>query len=105
MVTFIELTGFSKKRDCFFTDDDFRKFQQALIENPEKGDVIANTKGFRKVRWGLDNKGKSGGVRVIYYYINAAGRIYLALVYPKKEQGNLTSEQEKALRDIASQLE
>ena len=84
MITFIELSGFSKRRNDFFTDDDFNAFQTSLIENPEKGDTPANTGGFRKVRWGLGRKGKSGGVRVIYYYVNNAGRIYLALIYPKK---------------------
>ncbi|MCY7293818.1 type II toxin-antitoxin system RelE/ParE family toxin [Alteromonas sp. a30] len=104
MITFIELTGFSKRRNEFFTDDDFREFQEALIENPKKGDTIANTGGFRKVRWGQGDKGKRSGVRVIYYYMNSAGRIYLALVYPKNVQENLTKEQEKALKNIASQL-
>lgn len=104
MITFIELSGFSKRRNDFFTDDDFNAFQTSLIENPEKGDTLANTGGFRKVRWGLGRKGKSGGVRVIYYYVNNAGRIYLALIYPKNEQENLSKSQEKTLRMIAAKL-
>lgn len=48
MFTFIELQGFSKRRPLLLPDDEFRAFQEALIENPEAGDTIAGTGGFRK---------------------------------------------------------
>lgn len=43
MFTFIELQGFSKRRPLLLPDDEFRAFQEALIENPEAGDTIAGT--------------------------------------------------------------
>lgn len=43
---------------------------------------------------------------MIYYNLSArTGRLYLALIYPKNEQDNSTSEQEKALRDVAAKLD
>lgn len=48
--------------------------------------------------------GKRGGVRVIYYNVTSNGRIYLALVYPKNEQDNLTEEQKKLLRQLSDIL-
>jgi len=37
MYTFIELQGFSKRRQEHLPDDEFRAFQEVLIEDPEAG--------------------------------------------------------------------
>ena len=97
MFTFIELQGFSKRRPLLLPDDEFRAFQEALIENPEAGDTIAGTGGFRKIRWSRSGMGKRSGIRVIYYNVTRKGRIYLALLYPKNEQDDLTEEQKRCI--------
>lgn len=51
MYTFIELQGFNKRRQEHLPDDEFRAFQEVLIEDPEAGDTIAGTGRFRKIRW------------------------------------------------------
>ena len=57
-------------------DDEFRAFQEILINDPEAGDTISGTGGFRKIRWSRPGMGKRGGVRVIYYNVTKKGRIY-----------------------------
>lgn len=104
MFTFIELSGFSKRRKDLLTDDSFQQMQERLIINPEEGSVIAGTGGFRKLRWSLPGKGKSGGVRIIYYNVMDAGRLYLALIYAKNEADNLTELQKSALKKASSAL-
>lgn len=104
MFTFIELHGFSKRRQTFLPDDEFRVFQELLIEDPETGDVIAGTGGFRKIRWSRPGMGKRGGVRVIYYTVTRKGRIYLALIYPKNEQDDLSEDQKRALKQLSDML-
>ena len=101
MLTFIELQGFSKRRQALLPDDEFRAFQEILINDPEAGDTISGTGGFRKIRWSRPGTGKRGGVRVIYYNVTIKGRIYLALIYPKNEQDGLSQEQKKMLRQVA----
>jgi hypothetical protein len=39
-----------------------------LAANPEAGVVMSETGGVRKLRWAVGNKGKGGGIRVIYYF-------------------------------------
>ncbi|WP_117077935.1 type II toxin-antitoxin system RelE/ParE family toxin, partial [Klebsiella pneumoniae] len=78
-----------------------RAFQEILINDPEAGDTISGTGGFRKIRWSRPGMGKRGGVRVIYYNVTKKGRIYLALIYPKNEQDELNQEQKKMLRQVA----
>lgn len=104
MFTFIELHGFSKRRPAFLPDDEFRAFQEALIEDPDAGDVIIGTGGFRKIRWSRVGMGKRGGVRVIYYSVTSRGRIYLALIYAKNEQDNLSDDQKRALKQLSDML-
>ena len=55
--TFIELAGFSKRRENLLDDDSFREMQEVLIENPELGNIISGTGGFRKIRWKLPGTG------------------------------------------------
>ncbi|MCE5365536.1 type II toxin-antitoxin system RelE/ParE family toxin [Klebsiella oxytoca] len=104
MFTFIELQGFSKRRQALLPDDEFRAFQEILINDPEAGDTISGIGGFRKIRWSRPGTGKRGGVRVIYYNVMIKGRIYLALIYPKNEQDELSQEQKKMLRQVAELL-
>nr|WP_318384238.1 type II toxin-antitoxin system RelE/ParE family toxin [uncultured Enterobacter sp.] len=104
MYTFIELHGFSKRRKALMPDDEFQAFQEMLINDPDVGDVIVATGGFRKVRWNRPGMGKRGGVRVIYYNILRNGRIFLALIYPKNEQDSLTDEQCKLLSQLVEKL-
>lgn len=102
---FIETTVFSRKRAELMKDDDFQAFQSYLLLNHHDGDTIGHTGGCKKIRWGLEGKGKRGGVRVIYYLTAASGRVYLLLIYRKNEKDDL-SEQEKAiLRSIVQQLD
>jgi hypothetical protein len=40
-----------------------------LAYNPTAGDLIQGTGGVRKLRWGLEERGKRGGARVIYLFL------------------------------------
>jgi len=80
MFTFIELQGFGKRHRTLLQDDEFRAFQEVLIEASEAGNTIARTGVFRKLRCSRPGMGKRSGVRVIYYNVTSKGRIYLFLV-------------------------
>ncbi|MXD23181.1 type II toxin-antitoxin system RelE/ParE family toxin, partial [Escherichia coli] len=47
MFTFIELQGFSKRRQLLLPDDKFRIFQALLIQDPTAGEIIIRTASFR----------------------------------------------------------
>lgn len=96
----IETTVFTKKISSLLTDEEYRNFQNELILNPEKGKIIRGSGGLRKVRWGISGRGKSGGVRIIYYWILKKDTILMLLVYPKNEQDNLTPSQLKILKSL-----
>jgi mRNA-degrading endonuclease RelE of RelBE toxin-antitoxin system len=66
---FIETPTFTRLITSLLPDDEYRLLQTELVENPEKGALIKNGGGIRKVRFAAQSKGKSGGIRVIYYWL------------------------------------
>jgi len=66
---------------CMRTDDEYRVLQNELAEDPELGDVIKGGGGIRKLRHATHGRGKSGGVRVIYYWIKDNHQIFMLVVY------------------------
>ena len=93
----IETPIFTERITAVLSDDEYSELQWALIINPEAGKVIPKCKGLRKLRWNLPGKGKSGGLRIIYYLYREDGKIYMLLPYKKSEQEDLTNEQIKKL--------
>ncbi len=63
-----ETSIFTKEITRILTDDEYKALQNFLVANPKGGDVIKGSGGLRKVRWKLKGRGKSGGIRNIYYY-------------------------------------
>lgn len=95
---FVESTLFEKHRKNYLTDNAYRLFQIELMTNPQQGDVIQGTGGLRKIRVGNKDKGKRGGSRVIYYYLDEQQYFYLLTIYSKNELADLTSPQKKQLQ-------
>ena len=96
---FIETPIFTRLVQSLLEDDEYRELQATLIGQPDLGPVIQGSGGLRKVRWSLPGRGKSGGVRVIYYLVTE-DRILMVFIYPKGKQDDLSSEQLKRLRRI-----
>jgi hypothetical protein len=88
---FIETTVFSKRwLELRLSDDDLLELQTQLMKRPTAGSVIQGTGGARKFRFALENKGKSGGARIIYVNVFQDEQIHLLLCYHKSEQEDLT---------------
>lgn len=65
---FIETSAFTKLLPQYLTDEEYRALQTYLMQKPDAGDLVQGSGGVRKVRWTPEEKGKSGGVRIIYYW-------------------------------------
>lgn len=66
-IEIIETPVFTEDIDKFLGPDEYRALQLELIETPTKGKLIKDTGGARKLRFALPGKGKSGGIRIIYF--------------------------------------
>ncbi|MDR0468987.1 MAG: type II toxin-antitoxin system RelE/ParE family toxin [Peptococcaceae bacterium] len=86
------------------TDESLRLVQNELLINPARGDTISGTGGFRKMRFALPGRGKSGGLRIIYLDIPNYETLYLMLAYPKNERDDLTDAERNELKQIAASI-
>jgi hypothetical protein len=102
MITVVETAGFIAAAARLLTEDERVGIIEMLARNAECGDVIPGTGGLRKVRIRLAGRGKSGGGRVIYFYLNEGMPLFALMVYAKNQAAQLTKSQEKELAAIAS---
>ena len=99
----VETTIFTRLIQELVSDDEYKELQEALVSRPDLGDLIKGSGGIRKARWNLDGTGKSGGVRVIYYWVVNDDHIRMLYVYPKGKQANLTRAQVAQLKAVVEE--
>jgi hypothetical protein len=97
---FIETTFFEKHRANYLNDEAYQELQFSVMETPKSGMVIQGTGGIRKIRWAAKGKGKRGGVRIIYYWLDRKSRFYLLTLYAKNEVSDLKSDEKRALKQL-----
>lgn len=101
-MVFIETSAFTKRVMGYLTDDEYLGLQMFLqIERPDAGQVVQGTGGVRKLRWAMTSRGKSGGLRVIYYWRVSKDEIWLLTMYSKNERENISSH---ILKQIAEEI-
>jgi mRNA-degrading endonuclease RelE of RelBE toxin-antitoxin system len=91
--------AFEKKAKKHLTEDALEELLDFLEFHPEKGDLIVGTSGVRKLRWksGKNDKGKSGGVRVLYHYSKGL-LVLLITIFSKSEKENISKEERNDLK-------
>ena len=99
----VETHIFTRQVLLLLKDDEYRLLQSVLANRPDAGVVIPSSGELRKMRWGMAERGKRGGVRVIYYWAVKQERILMLLIYPKNVKDDLTQEQLKILRKIVKE--
>ncbi len=104
MQTVVETPIFIRRAEKLLSEDEHAQLIAYLASHPDAGDEIVGTGGVRKVRFAAMGKGKSGGVRVIYYFYDEAIPIYALLIYGKNERADLSAEQRKAVLAFAAAI-
>ena len=99
MFVFIETKLFTRLADEHLSDDDLAGLQCYRNENPEAGDLIRESGGVRKMRWGAPGRGKRGGFRIIYYLRSKQGEIWLLTLYAKNVAESISGRVLKKIRE------
>jgi hypothetical protein len=103
---FIYTYYFDKRWDALdLTDRELKALEDYLLENARLGAVVEGTGGLRKIRWQLENKGKSGGIRVLYVDFVQYGKLYMMDVYTKDEKSNLSQSEKVAIKNAIGKIE
>jgi len=108
-VVFIESAVFTRRlRELAGnnSEDVLNAIQDDLIANPQRGTVVQGLGGIRKARVGNPKrgKGKRGGLRYWYLFLERRDHIHLLILLDKDEQEDLDSRERTALRRMVAEL-
>jgi hypothetical protein len=104
MQTVVETPIFVRRARKLLTEAEHFDLIAYLAAHPEAGDEIVGTSGVRKLRFAARSHGKSGGVRVIYYFHDREYPLYALYIYGKNERADLTAEQRKSATAFATAI-
>jgi hypothetical protein len=99
--TVVETPMYLRTAKAVYSETEREEIVLTIAANPEAGDVMPGTGGYRKLRFARPGMGKRGGARVIYLYGGEDFPIFLITVYAKSEKGNLSKAEQNALAKMA----
>ena len=95
---FIETSVYRQQIEGFLSDDEHQSLQNLILDHPHVGVVVQKTGGARKLRFGINTRGKRGGLRIVYAIIGDF--VVFLMAYQKTTQVDLTPENKRALREF-----
>ena len=99
-----ELPSYIRLADKLLSAPERQDLIDYLAEHPQAGDIMEGTGGVRKLRWRRGGQGKSGGVRIIYYYHSDRMPLYLPTLFAKGDKANLTQAERHELASLVDIL-
>ena len=100
--TVVETSAFTRRAEALLSTQEHEDLIYYLARYREAGDEIPGTGGVRKLRFRAFGRGKSGGVRAIYYFYDETTPLYAIFLYGKNEQTDLTPKQKKDVTEFAA---
>jgi hypothetical protein len=103
-VSVVETPEFLSATRKLMTDEERALLVDYLAYNPTSGDLIPGTGGVRKLRWGLEGRGKRGGARVVYFHHDASMPLFALTAYAKNERADLSQQDRNDFRQLTTLL-
>ena len=100
----VGLSGYETQVSALLNEEERMAMEFHIACAPEDYPVIPGAGGFRKARWARRGKGKSGGFRVIYFFLAEPGRVYMASIYAKSRKETLSAADRNVLARLAAQI-
>jgi len=100
----VSLSAYETQVSALLTEEERLAMEFFVACGPEDHPVIPGSGGFRKARWARPGKGKSGGFRVVYFFLAKPGRIYMATIYAKSRRETLSAADRNVLAKIATEI-
>jgi mRNA-degrading endonuclease RelE of RelBE toxin-antitoxin system len=104
LITIAETHSFQKEAQKILGENELDKLKDFLSKNPKSGDIIPGLRGIRKIRWQVNQKGKSGGSRIIYFFYNTNIPVFLLDIYTKSSKSDLSSKEKKIMNNMVDEL-
>lgn len=103
-MTVFETAAYLARAEKLLSQAEREAVVQMVAQEPSCGDLMEGTGGVRKVRVAVCGRGKSGGVRVVYYFHSEVMPVYLLTLFAKNEKANLTKAERNALARLVTEL-
>lgn len=103
-ITIAEMPSAAKDLDDTLSETEKERLIDWLALHPQAGEIIVGTNGVRKARWAYGAKGKSGGLRVIYYFRDLNMPIYIIAVYRKSEKLTISMREKQMISRLIDDL-
>lgn len=103
-ITIIETNHFVVRAKRCLTDEARGRVIDMIATNPECGRIIKGGGGVRKVRFGIGDRGKRGGTRIVYFFYDRSAPVFLLTVFAKNERDDLTKAERNLLSQTAKQI-
>lgn len=103
-ISVVETPEFLAATRKLMTDDERALLVDYLAYNPTSGDLVPGTGGVRKLRWGLEGRGKRGGARVVYFHHDAGMPLFALTAYAKNERADLSQQDRNDFRQLTALL-
>ena len=104
LVTIVETPEFIRRIDRLMDDDERAALIVYLAGNPTAGDLIPGTGGVRKLRWGLEGRGKRGGARIIHFFHSSRLPLFLLTAFAKNERTDISGADRNSFRELTKLL-
>jgi hypothetical protein len=104
LITVAEVPEYIRRSAKLLSESERNGVIDHVAANPKAGDLIQGTGGVRKLRWARSGRGKSGGVRVIYYFHSEVLPLYLLTVFGKGEKADLSQAERNELAKLVQVL-
>jgi hypothetical protein len=104
MHTVAETAHYSHRAVKLLSESEQDEVVMAIAANPLVGNLIEGTGGLRKMRFGKGGRGKSGGVRVVYYCHDGSMPTLLMAIFGKNEKDNLNKAERNALGAVVADI-
>lgn len=103
-ISVVETPEFLSATRKLMSDEERILLVDYLAYNPTAGDLIQGTGGVRKLRWGLEGRGKRGGARVIYFHHDAGMPLFALTAFAKNERADLSQKDRNDFRQLTTLL-
>jgi hypothetical protein len=104
MITVAETGPFQRKIVDLLSEEERSDLITYLAEHPTAGVLMQGTGGILKLRWARQGGGKSGGIRVTYYFHSELIPLYLLAAFGKNKKSNLSAEEKQHLAKAVKEL-
>ena len=103
-ISVVETRSYQARVQKLLTQEEQERVIEMIARDPTCGVIMKGTGGVRKVRVAIGERGKSGGIRVVYFFHSEDVPTFLLTLFAKNEEDNLSMAERNQLAAFVEEL-